>query len=125
MKADKNKVIEELIELRCKRGYSSTSLVNYLKETYDINQARSYELIKKAREVMGEIYNEMNWNALQDAILFLENLKEKLIGSGDNKGALEVQKELNKVNQLYIQKIEIESKTIEGINIVIKKDSSE
>ena len=74
---------------------------------------------------MGEIYNEMNWNALQDAILFLENLKEKLLGSGDTKGALEVQKELNKVNQLYIQKIEIESKTIEGINIVIKKDTNE
>lgn len=125
MKADKNKVIEEIVELRCKRGFSSTSLVNYLKETYDINPSRAYELIRKARELMGQIYNEMNWNALQDAILFLENLKEKLLGSGDTKGALEVQKELNKVNQLYIQKIEIESKTIEGINIVIKKEGSE
>lgn len=125
MKIDKAKVIEELVELRTKRGYSSTSLVKHLKDEWDIGQARAYELIREARELMGQIYNEMNWNALQDAILFLENLKERLVGAGDTKGALEVQKELNKVNQLYIQKIEIESKTIEGINIVIKKEGGE
>lgn len=125
MKAEPNKVIEEIVELRCKSGYSSTSLVKYLKDNYDINQTRAYELIKEARILMGEIYTEVNGNALQDAILFLENLKEKQLGAGDNKGALEVQKELNRVNQLYIQKIEFEAKNIEGINIVIKKDTNE
>lgn len=124
MKAEPAKVIEEIIELRCKRGYSSTSLVNILKEKYDINQARAYVLIREAREKMGEIYNEINGDVLKDSILFMENMREQALGLGDKKLALEVQKELNRVNQLYVQKVELEAKNIEGINIVIKKDKN-
>ena len=107
MKVDTRKVIEEIISLRCRLAYSSTSLVQYLKENYDINQSRAYELIKDARVEMGEIYNEVNKDSLKDSILFMENLRQKAVGSGNDKLALEIQKELNKVNQLYIEKQEI------------------
>jgi hypothetical protein len=107
MKVDTKKVIEEIISLRCRMAYSSTSLVQYLKDKYDINQSRAYELIKDARVEMGEIYNEVNKDSLKDSILFMENLRQKAIGSGNDKLALEIQKELNKVNQLYIEKQEI------------------
>lgn len=125
MKAEPNKVIEEIIELRYKKGYSSTSLVNILKQKYDINQSRAYELIREAREKMGEIYNEVNNEVLKESIVLLENMREQALGVGDKKLALDIQKELNKVNQLYVEKIQHEVKGVEGINITIKKDRDE
>jgi hypothetical protein len=109
-KVKKEVIIEELIELRCKRGYSSTSLLYYLKDTHGYEQSRAYDLIKEARTLMGEIYNEINVDALKDSILFMENMKENAIGSGDRKLALDIQKELNKINQLYVEKMQIEHK---------------
>jgi hypothetical protein len=124
-KISKEKIIEELIQLRVKNGYSSTSLVTYLKVKHGYEQSRAYDLIREARELMGEIYNQVNVDALKDSILFMENLKERLLGLGDTKGVMEIQKELNKVNQLYVQKLEIEAKNIEGITINIKKNDDE
>jgi len=107
MKVDTKKVIEEIISLRCKHAYSSTSLVQYLKTTYNLQQSRAYELIRDARLQMGEIYEEVNKDSLKDSILFMENLRQDALKSGNKKLALEIQKELNKVNQLYIERQEI------------------
>jgi hypothetical protein len=130
MKAEPNKVIEEIIQLRLKNGYSSTSLVNYLKETYDINQARAYELIKEARVVMGEVYNEINTDPIKDSILVMENMLQKALGEGEMKIALDIQKELNKVNQLYVERTEIKHtgsldiRNLFGFDDEEKKDNS-
>lgn len=120
MKVEINKVIEEIIQLRCKHGYSSTSLINYLKDEYDIQHSRAYQLIKEARIKMGEVYEQINTDALKDSILFLENLRESALKTGDKKLALEIMKELNKVNQLYVQRLEIDAK---NITINIKKNN--
>lgn len=109
MKININEVIEEIIDLRVKKGYSSTSIVKYLKYTYDINQSRAYELIREARELLGEIYLKVNETALEESIMLLENMREQEIRNTNNKLALEIQKELNKINQLYIKKIDITS----------------
>ena len=127
MKAEPNKVIEEIIDLRVRMAYSSTSLVQYLKDTYDINQSRAYELIRESRIKMGEIYNEVNTNALEDSILLMENMLQGAIGRGEVKIALDIQKELNKVQQLYIDRIDITSggdkiTEIKLIQIVKKED---
>lgn len=121
MKAEAHLVIEEIVDLRINKGYSSTSLVKHLKEKYDINQTRAYELIKEAREKMGEIYAKVNENALEESIILLEQMRQREIGQGNNKLALEIQKELNKINQLYIQKLDITSGG-EKIVINIRKE---
>lgn len=108
MKVDQVKVIEELIELRYKAGYAHTSLVKYLKETYDINTTRAYELINIMKTQIGDMYNKINDNVLEDAIETLEKMKQDAVGSGDKKLALEIQKELNKIKQLHIQKMTVD-----------------
>ena len=108
MKVDQVKVIEELIELRYKSSYSHTSLVKYLKETYDINQARAYELIREMKTQIGDMYGKTNENILEDAIESLEKMKQDATGTGDKRLALEVQKEINKIKQLHIQKMSID-----------------
>jgi hypothetical protein len=107
MKADPQKVITEIIDLKYVKAYTNTSLVQYLKDKYDINQARSYVLIREAQDKAGEIYNELNNNAMRDSILFMEEQRQKAINAGERKLALDYQKELNKVNQLYIERQEI------------------
>lgn len=107
MKVETNKVISELIELRYKKGYSGPSLVDYLREKYDIQQSRAYELIKEAQVQAGETYNQVNTDAIKQSILFMENLRQDAIKQGNSKLALEIQKELNKVNQLYLERQEI------------------
>ena len=107
MKVETNKVISELIELRYRKGYSGPSLVDYLREKYDIQQSRAYELIKEAQVQAGETYNQVNTDAIKQSILFMENLRQDSLKGGNSKLALEVQKELNKVNQLYLERQEI------------------
>ena len=58
---------------------------------------------------VGEIYNNIYDDSLRDSIAFMENLRSKALLDGNGKLALEIQKELNKINQLHIQKLDITS----------------
>jgi hypothetical protein len=112
-------VLEELEELRYKKGYSRLTLVSYLKSTYGLEQSRSYDYIREMMEAVAERYNRTNPDALNDSISYMEEMKALAHGQGNHKLALEWQKELNKVKQLYVEKVMFEAKNIEGINISI------
>ena len=107
MKVEHDKVLDEIIELKYVKGYTTRSILHHLNEKYDLQQSRSYELIRDALDKAAEIYGEENRNAIRDSILFIEEQIQKLIKSGDNKTALAYQRELNKVNQLYVERQEI------------------
>ena len=107
MKIEHDKVVDEIIELKYVKGYTNRSLLIHLNEKYDLQQSRSYELIRDALDKAAEIYGEENRNAVMNSILFMEEQIQKLIKAGDNKTALAYQRELNKVNQLYVEKQEI------------------
>lgn len=109
MKVDKDTAIQMIIDLRYKQGFSSPELVRYLMDTYKINISRSYELINEAKEKLGEMYSLINNKSLEEAIIILENMRQDAIKLKNGKLALEVQKELNKVNQLHIKKLDITS----------------
>ena len=119
---NKDKVIKELADLRYKRGYSRSSLVDFLKETYKLELSRSYELIREMMEKTAEAYHKTNQDSLSDSIQFMEEMKQKALGVGNDKLALEWSKEIHKVSQLYVEKVMIEAKGIEAINITIKGD---
>lgn len=125
MKVEREQAIGELAHLRYKLGYSKLSMANYLRETYDLGKTRAYELINDMFTEMGHLYTEIHDDALQDALSALQEMKQKAVGQGNDKLALEVQKEINKIQALHIQKLEIEAKNIEGININIKRDKDE
>lgn len=110
MKIEREKAIAELAHLRFKLGYSRLSLVNYLKETYDLATSRAYELIREMYDEMSDVYDELHVDALKDSIEFLESMKQKALGQGNDKLALEITKELNKIQQLHVQKIELQAK---------------
>ena len=116
---DKGKVLAELAELRYKKGYSRLSMVSWLKENYNLEKARAYDYIREMLAASAEAYHKLNEDALADSISFLEEMKQKAVGQGNDKLALEWAKELHKVSQLYVERLEIEAK---NITINIKKN---
>jgi hypothetical protein len=70
-----------------------------------------------------DAYHQTNPDALSDSIQFMEEMKQKAIGLGNDKLALEWSKEIHKVSQLYVEKVMFEAKNVEGINIIIKSTS--
>lgn len=105
----KDVIINEVVELRIKRGFSSVSIVEYLEDKWGIKKSQAYNYIKAARLKMGEIFKQVNYEPLKDSVMLMENMLQKAIGSGDNKLALDILKEMNKVNQLYVEKLDVTS----------------
>jgi len=103
-------VLKELADLRYKKGFSRKSMKEYLKDEYDIGWSRAYELIQMMMKETADMYHKTNQDALSDSVQFLDDLKQSALASGDKRLALEIAKELNKVSQLYVQKLEIDAK---------------
>jgi hypothetical protein len=105
-----NKVIKELADLRYKKGYSRKSLIEYLQSEYKLEISRCYALISDMFSQTAEAYAKTNVDALSNSVAFLEELQQSALKENNKKLALEISKELNKLQQLHIQKMEIEMK---------------
>mgnify|MGYP003451565108 CR=1 FL=1 len=120
---DKDKVLRQLADLRYKKGWSRQALVDMLKDKYKIGDTRAYELIKEMMVQCADSYNKLNQNALADSVSFMEEMRQKALSQDNEKLALEWSKELNKVNQLYVDRLKLEGEVkIQGIEITIKKN---
>lgn len=106
IKPDREWLMTRLADLRVK-GYSKSSLVQYTMAHLPVSKTRAYEIVRESGVRMGEAYSNIYTDAFTDSILFLENLKEKAIQDNNLKMTLEIQKELNKVHQLYVERQEI------------------
>ena len=97
-------------------------------QKYGLSKQRCYTLIKQARIKAGELYNNTVENVFEDAIIKLENMLENAKSKNDGKLMLDIQKELNKVHQLYLERVDVTSGG-ESINIKdllkFKDDKSE
>ena len=87
--------------------------------------AHDYQFRLTTVDLIGIDDDELESIGSHKLSLNLEEMKQKAVGMGNTKEALEWSKEIHKVSQLYVQKLEIEAKNIEGINITIKKDKDE
>jgi hypothetical protein len=127
LRANKDQIIADIIHLRIKKGYSSNNIIAFLKEKYKVQKSQAYNYIKLAREQLGEIYNEVNKDALKDSIMLMENMLQNALEKNDNKLALDILKELNKVNQLYIEKLDVTSggETVKNITFQIIKSKND
>lgn len=116
-----DKTIEEIINLRYKEFASIITIVEVLEKKYKLSRARCYELIKEARERIGEAYEKADANIYEDALNTLDSMKEQAVKRKEHKLAFEIQKELNKLKELYVKRIDITTNG-QPININIIKD---
>jgi len=119
IKMDKEKLLSELAELKIKQSYSRSSLVKYTMENYPVGERQAYNIVKEMNKKLGDVFNEMVGDAFTDSMLFLENLRQETIKRGDIKLSLDIQKEINKINQLYVDKKEV---TIKGEQPLFKEE---
>jgi hypothetical protein len=115
-------VIKELADLRYKKGYSRKSLIEYLQSEYKLEISRCYALISDMFSQTAEAYAKTNIDALSNSVAFLEELQQSALKENNKKLALEISKELNKLQQLHIQKMEIEMKVEQPLFAPIKKE---
>ena len=102
------KVVSQISDLiLC--GYTDSTIKNKLYEAYKVNSYQAQTIINKAHKYLSDFTEEQEKNLLHKQNSRLFGLYRAAMNKGDNKTALEVLKEVNKLNRLYVNKIEISS----------------
>ena len=104
------KVIEQISNLILS-GYTDATIKNKLWEVYGVNSYQVKFMIGKAHKYLSDYTEEQEKNLLHKQNSRLFGLYRAAMNKGDNKTALQVLQEINKLNKLYVNKIEISSDT--------------
>ena len=92
-------------------GYTDSTIKNKLYEAYKVNSYQAQTIINKAHKYLSDYTEEQEKNLLHKQNSRLFGLYRAAMNKGDNKTALQVLAEINKLNKLYVQKIEISNDT--------------
>ena len=104
------KVIEQISNLILS-GYTDATIKNKLWEVYGVNSYQVKFMIGKAHKYLSDYTEEQEKNLLHKQNSRLFGLYRAAMNKGDNKTALQVLQEINRLNKLYVNKIEISSDT--------------
>lgn len=101
-----NKVVEQTAQLIL-AGYSDATIRDRLYETYKVNSYQAKFITGKAHSHIMEYEEEQEKNMLQKQNSRLFGLYRLAMNKGDEKTALAVLAEINRVNKLYVNKVEV------------------
>ena len=90
-------------------GYSDGTVYDALVRTYNMNSYSAKFIVRKAHDVLLKKEEKQEENMLQKQNLRLFKLYRKALEKGDEKTALSILSEINKLNKLYTTKIEVTS----------------
>ena len=109
-------------------GESTSDIVKYCEENWQIKQVQAYAYIKKARELWAEInQNELVYN-LNWHIQTRRKLLNKCIKDGDKSNARQVLNDLADIQGISRNKMEVTGKdggAIQIINVIPPKKTNE
>ena len=117
------KVIEQISNLIL-AGYTDATIKNKLWETYGVNSYQVKFMIGKAHKYLSDFTEEQETNLLHKQNSRLFGLYRSAMNKNDHKTALQVLQEINKLNRLYVNKIEISNDVFTldlGLSDTIKK----
>ena len=103
-----NKVISQAADLLL-GGYSEATARDILYETYGLNSYSAKYIIGKAFSKIYSDEKEESENLLKKQNMRLFRLYRSALEREDHKSALMILQEINKLNKLYVNKIEISS----------------
>ena len=105
-----NKVIDQAVDLLL-AGYSEATARDILYETYGMNSYCVRFILGKAFSKLYTDEKKEEENLLKKQNMRLFRLYRSAIEKNDHKSALSILQEINKLNKLYVNKIEISSDT--------------
>lgn len=104
-------IIDDLFNLKIKRGYTEYQLKEYLMSppyNYSLRNTQIY--LKLLREHILDVLKEDKEYALKTTLERLERIEQELLTSGDKRLSLEYRKEINKIQGIYpTQKVDVVS----------------
>lgn len=103
-----NKVIDQAVDLLL-AGYSEATARDILYETYGLNSYCVRFILGKAYTKLYADEKKESENLLKKQNMRLFRLYRNALENNDNKSALSILQEINKLNKLYVNKIEISS----------------
>ena len=118
-----NQVIDQAVDLLL-AGYSEATARDILYETYGMNSYCVRFILGKAYTKLYADEKKEEENLLKKQNMRLFRLYRSAIEKNDHKSALSILQEINKLNKLYVNKIEISSDTFTldlGLSDTIKK----
>lgn len=104
------KIVEQISSLILS-GYTDATIKNKIYEAYKVNSYQAQTIINKAHKYLSDYTEEQEKNLLHKQNSRLFGLYRSAMNKGDNKTALQVLQEINRLNKLYVNKIEISSDT--------------
>ena len=105
-----NRVIDQAVDLLL-AGYSEATARDILYETYGLNSYCVRFILGKAFTKLYADEKKESENLLKKQNMRLFRLYRNALENNDNKSALSILQEINKLNKLYVNKIEISSDT--------------
>lgn len=103
-KRRKNEIIDKLSE-----GFSKRKVVLWIMDRYEISEGEAYRLVREALKDIQESTKDFDITDLRtEYIERINSWIEAAIKKQDMKTALKCQEMLNKINQLYVEKQEID-----------------
>lgn len=114
-------IINEIVDMRISDMKSRKFIVDHLKTKYGYKNSYSYQLIQVANKKIEKLYADKFEQNSKEAKAQLEEMLQKAIEFNNDKLALSIRQELNKLLGLYQDKIDITTngKSITDININI------
>lgn len=112
MKIDKDieNIFEDVIKMIYKEAKSTQTVVKYLKSKYNLENSRAYEIVQRAKIHFAEYINKTKADNLNECIQILESARQKAMEQNNLKEVRECTKEIAKLEQLYIDKMEVSHK---------------
>lgn len=101
------KLYEIIIEKLYKEAWTLQQVVKWLKKEYDLKQSRAYEVTRLAKEYFGEYLVDKDDDLLTECIEILKANRQKAAKQNNLKEVRESTKEIAKLMQLYVKKLDI------------------
>ena len=104
MKYKREELIQKIYDMRIKEHKTVSTCIEYLK-SLGYKRSTCFEIVAATRDKITKIHNDNNKNVLEHSIEDMEKMLEQAVDRGDHKLALEYRKELNRIQGLYIERI--------------------
>ena len=104
-------LVVESVENLILDGYSDSSIYDILYNTYGMNSWCVRFIVRKAHSTLLKKQEKQEENLLKKQNMRLFKLYRAALEREDHKSALSILQEINRLNKLYVNKIEISSDT--------------
>lgn len=103
-----NDIVHTLVKMRLEKVASNYTIMHFLKEELGYNNSFSYTLMNRADKYIAELYKKEDSDLILKRTADLMEQRERAKKSGDRRIELEITKELNKIQGLYVEKHQID-----------------